>query len=441
MKHKIDGQGIITLPGSKSIAIRCLIIGTYLDTPLMLSNFPDCEDCLTLLNALKELGFAFSINHDDLIMIPPQKANLRPVIYIKDSAAALRFLLFRLAGWHGMNASLLLSPQLACRPLKPVIEIIKSMGGKIIAQDSCINIEGRNTLSFTNETKTLLEKYAAVSSQFLSGCSLTVPSVKDGLEIPFFPDQVSLSYLNLTIDLMESFGITIKKDDKRLQIPRQNYLNYSDRTKKAYRIEEDFSSACYFWAIGALSKKPVGIRTTAVVSKQPDFAFLKLLKEMGAVVRINKGNSDSQEMSEKRIITVQAGELQGIEADMRDMPDQVPTLALLALFAQSPTRIKNTGHLKYKETDRIAALIAELGKIGAEIGYEAGILTVKPLKNYPQPVILNTYNDHRLVMTFTILTLILKQLQIDSRTGVTKSFPGFFVRISEVFSSNKSLSR
>ena len=416
MKHTLDGQGVISLPGSKSIALRALICATFLDTPLTLENFPRCDDARTLLAALAELGFSTVLQDDSLHFQPPREVNLRPEIYIKDSAAALRFLLFRLAGWKGMDAGVRVSPQLARRPHEPLLEMIRSMGGSITREMDIFYVRGAENLHFTPETQELIARYAGQSSQYLSGILLSAPLLEDELRIEVPEEQVSSSYLNLTIDVLASFGLAVERSGRILTCSEKGYVN-----PESFRIEEDFSSACYFWALGALSSKPVGVRTEVVHSHQADFGFTDILQRMGATV-----------IRESNTITVRRNKLQGIDIEMDDMPDQVPTLVLLSLFTESPVRIRRIAHLQHKESDRITALVNELRKIGADIDYENDLLTINPLESAPETVTLHTYNDHRLVMTFIILSLIFGQVNIDNPDAVTKSFPGFFSKLQEV---------
>lgn len=428
MKYQIDGQGVVSLPGSKSIAIRVLIIATFLREPVRITNFPRCEDCLTLLEALKELGFVCSGNDDSLTIIPPEKINPNPEIYIKDSAAALRFILFRLAGEEGLKGTVSFSSQLAERPLEPLIELINSMGGDAELTGRRITLKGSGSLSFTGKTGSLIGKYSEMSSQFLSGIIMSAPLFKKGFTIDIPYDQVSASYLDLTLSVMKSFGIDIPKDNNRLHISSEKNVYRSIKPLREFRIEEDFSSACYFWSIGALSSKPVGVRTESLSSQQPDFLFPEMLRKMGAEVTTERDKDSSKGF----FITVRKDKLHGIRVNMKEMPDQVPTLAVLALFADSPTKITNISHLRYKESDRISSLITELRKIAADIRYEDGTLSIKPLKDLPSETTLNTKGDHRLVMAFTILTLAFKEIRLDLSEAVSKSFPGFFTKLREI---------
>ncbi|MBW6515759.1 MAG: 3-phosphoshikimate 1-carboxyvinyltransferase [Candidatus Cloacimonetes bacterium] len=416
MKYTFNGQGLITLPGSKSIAIRALIVATFLNKPLKIYNFPSCEDSITLLEALQILGFKSQVEKDFLNLSPPTTVTLNPDIYIKDSAAALRFLLLRLAGWQDMNARIKLSPQLNERPVEPFLDLIPALGGDAFKSGTMIYVKGKVFLSLTKEAEEILAQNASISSQFLSAILLSTPLFEKGIRIKQTKEQVSSSYISLTLKVLESFGIKIYREEGYVVINQQDYLN-----PETYTIEEDFSSACYFWALGALSSNPIGIVTEKTTSQQADFQFLELLRNMGAAVNITG-----------KTITVKSRALHGTEADMGDMPDQVPTLAVLALFADSKTKITNIHHLRYKESDRISALVTELLKIGIDIHFEGETLTINPLLSDPPPVTLNTYNDHRLVMSFTILTSIFQQIQIDSRESVRKSFPDFFDKLAMI---------
>jgi len=251
---------------------------------------------------------------------------------------------------------------------------------------------------------------ADISSQFISSLLLIAPSYKNDLELFLEGEVVSRSYIDMTIMIMRDFGVIVDFDGKRIFIKAGQ--KYNDLEE--YKIEPDYSSACYFWALGALSRSVVSTNTINTTSLQPDYKFLTILINIGTKIEIEKDK-----------ICVSHGKLKGISVDMRDMPDQVPTLAVLALFADSKTTITNIEHLKYKESNRIEALITELSRIGADINYKNGTLTTNPLNHIPEVITLNTYKDHRLVMAFHILKILFPQISINNTSSVDKSYPNF----------------
>jgi len=216
---------------------------------------------------------------------------------------------------------------------------------------------------------------------------------------------------------MRDFGAIVDFDGRRLFI--QAGQKYNDLAE--YKIEPDYSSACYFWALGALSRSVVSTNTIDKASLQPDYKFLTILEKIGAMIEIGEN-----------MISVSHKNLKGISIDMRDMPDQVPTLAVLSLFADSKTTITNIEHLKYKESNRVEALITELSNIGANVKYNNGILTINPLVTIPKAIILETYNDHRLVMAFHILKILFSHVSISNVSSVDKSYPKFLEDIKSL---------
>jgi 3-phosphoshikimate 1-carboxyvinyltransferase len=217
---------------------------------------------------------------------------------------------------------------------------------------------------------------------------------------------------------MKKFGIAYVRKDNSISLNNaaRTYINPEE-----YQIEPDYSAACYFWALGALSSESIGVKVSSDNSSQGDFNFLKILKEMGAEINYEEG-----------LISVKKSTLKGVRCSMKEMPDQVPTLAVLALFADTPTEIYDIDYLKYKESDRISSLCIELSKLGVQIYYSDGALTVHPLVSAPQKATLHTFQDHRLVMAFSVLTSMFPQITITDKQCVAKSFPDFFTELDKL---------
>lgn len=395
----------VKVPGSKSIAIRTLIIATFFDTPLIIKNLPGCNDVLTVVNFLQQLGFQFIRDAGQVTVIPPEKITESPIeAEIKDSAAALRFLAVRLAVWEGFEGIIRLSPQLLKRPQKPLIDLITAMGGDIRQEDNRLIICGRNGLKFDGVMTESLSP--EITSQLVSAVLLSSPVIETDTSLQEIR-TVSPSYVLLTLKTMELFGLRISKG--------RRYVN-----PKIFEIEPDFSSACYFWALGCILKRLAGVYCSIQESYQPDYMFPALLEQMGAKVIRADG-----------AIYVTAGELRGGSFDMGDMPDQVPTLAVLGLF--TGVSIYNIEQLRYKESDRIAALVVELRKTGAEIEYRNGVMTVKKLpEGRITSAVLDSRNDHRLVMAFSLLQAVNPEIEISGKAAVNKSFPGFFRQLKKI---------
>jgi len=406
-----DKEIILSISGSKSILNRILIMATYLKEPLTINNFSNCGDVVVMLNILHNLGFSSSIETNRCTIIPPKTLKDKVKLHIVDAGTVYRFLLARLAGWQGLESEVTISPQLSARPINPLIQLLKENGAEL-SFDEVIQISGKKINSISGEL------CGKISSQFISAIMLLAPVLKNGVELRFITKPVSYSYLELTKEVLLMFGIVVDLTENSLTIAGdQKIISPSTIT-----VEPDYSSACYFWALGALSKIPLGIKILVENSKQADFYFWKILHKMGAEV-IQTANQ----------ILIKKKNLSGIDIDMRNMPDQVPTLAVLALFAKGATTIRGIDHLKYKESNRIDALVKELSKLGVIIEYKDSILTINPITTkIPKGILLHCYDDHRLVMVFSLLTLIYPFIGIDDGAAVTKSFPDFFKHWEEL---------
>ena len=411
MRNYLDISGHITLEGSKSILNRVLIIASHLNIPIKIINPASCEDIATMTNNLCKMGLKIDKAKDNWIVTTPKKLNNNGEFFIHDSGTAYRFLTTRVAAIQRSKYIINISDQLKRRPIEPLTDILNQMGIITQVKDDSLLIKG------SLPKGGIFDIPADISSQFISSLLLIAPSYKNDLELFLEGDIVSRSYIDMTIKIMQDFGVIADFDGSRIFIHAgQEYNNLSE-----YLIEPDFSSACYFWALGALSRSVISTNTISKTSLQADYEFLSILETMGAKTLIGEDK-----------ISVSRGELIGITIDMINMPDQVPTLAVLALFADSKTTIINIEHLKYKESNRIDALVAELSKFGVKISYNDGMLTINPLSRIPGNEILNSYNDHRLVMAFHILKLIFPQLSVTNASSINKSYPNFLLDIKSI---------
>jgi 3-phosphoshikimate 1-carboxyvinyltransferase len=220
---------------------------------------------------------------------------------------------------------------------------------------------------------------------------------------------VSKPYIDLTLDIMTNFGVNVA---------REGYTDFFVPGKQRYQsgiyeIEPDCSQAGYFWAAAAISGATVKVIGISPASKQGDLKFVHVLKSMGCQISFDPDG-----------ISVTGGNLSGIEVDMGDMPDLVPTLAVVAAFSKGKTQIRNIAHLKAKESDRLAAVISELGKMGISAVSDGDNLMITGGKAHGS--VIETYNDHRMAMSFAISGLAIPGIKIINETCVEKSFPNFW---------------
>lgn len=393
----------LKLQGSKSILNRLFIIATMMETPLKFRNYSNCEDVRTMLKNLHKLGFELIEKSDYLELKKSLIKEGKIKFFIQDSATGLRFMLARLSVWEGLESEISVSNQLQNRPIKPFLKILRELG-LIVNNEFPLHLSG----SKINISEINLP--ADISSQFVSALMLIAPNTNKGLKINLHGKIVSRGYIVMTQKIMQNFGIEVNFKENVIEISgRQKYVQ-----KEIYEVEPDMSSASYFWAIGALSQNWISTKTNIKNSLQTDSKFLNIISEMGAEIKIRND-----------IVSVRKCKLKGIEIDMNNMPDQVPTLAVIAAFAESVTKIRNILHLQYKESDRLKNLISEMRKIGINLSYEKDELIIYPAEISTKNIILSAHNDHRLAMAFYILHLFYPQIEVDDLNCIKKSNPNF----------------
>jgi 3-phosphoshikimate 1-carboxyvinyltransferase len=407
----------IMAEGSKSLINRILMLVSFTKEPFTIRHFSSCSDVITMTDIFRKLEFEIdTANSNEIVIIPPNEIPSRFNLYVQDSATGLRFLIARLASIPYRSFRLSFSEQLQKRPLMPLLQVLYRMGAKFVLHQDSISIEGMQLKGGLHEIT------GSISSQFISALLLLAPTFKEDLELIISDDIVSENYFTMTIAVMQKFGLTVERLNNSLFISANQTLN----NRRTYLVEPDYSSLAYFWALGALSINPLSTEYYPQ-SLQSDYHFIDVLQKMGAVITYEPNKA-----------LVKFGNLTGIEQSMLTMPDQVPTLAVLALFANSPTKIHNIAHLRHKESNRLQALADELRKLGARILVSDDSLEIYPLQNPPQALCLKTYQDHRLIMAFSILKFVFSQIELDNISAVNKSNPLFFNELNKIIKSNKT---
>jgi 3-phosphoshikimate 1-carboxyvinyltransferase len=404
----------VTVPGSKSVINRLLILASMQCGAVTLCGGSRCADVQAMLSALRTLGLD-ALGAETVVVHSSGKLASGMVVFLQDAGTAGRFLLARVAAQPGCRCRFIFSVQLLRRPFLPLIAVLQKMGACIEPTDDGFEVTGAH-LSGGD-----VQLDATVSSQFVSALLMIAPLCQEPLQLHLQGTPVSRPYIDMTIALMRRCGIEI--------VSRK--LGYYVCSGQSYQllpmisVEPDYSSACYFWALGAIGHTAVSITHSATTaptcSLQPDARFTSILCKMGAQVEHDAEST-----------TVYPSQLRGVEVSMSDMPDQVPTLAVLALFAASPTRILDVHHLVHKESNRIEALITELGRLGAKIEYRDCVLQVWPFHQKAQCVQLKTYNDHRMAMALGLLLVRYPHLTLDAPECVSKSYPEYWQEMRRI---------
>jgi 3-phosphoshikimate 1-carboxyvinyltransferase len=404
-------RGQVRPPGSKSITNRALVCAALAQGESLLTGALDSEDTHVMIAGLKQLGIGVEVSDGGETLrvqgcggkIPAKEAN----IFVGNSGTTIRFLTalvtlgqgkYRLDGIKRMRE----------RPIVDLVDALNQLGAKVVCEGAqgcppvVVKANGLNGGS--------AEVRGDISSQFLSGLLMAAPCAKNPVTLNVVGTLVSIPYVAMTLQVMQSFGIETNpaSDYAKIEIPSVGNYTATD-----YIIEPDASAASYFWAAAAVTGGEVTVTGLSRESLQGDVAFVDSLAQMGCKVH-----------HENDSITVIGMPLQGIDVDMNGISDTVQTLAVVALFAEGTTRIRNVGHIRHKETDRIAAVATELRKLGADVVEHAEGLDVTP--GPLRAAAIDTYNDHRMAMSFAIAGLVQPGVVIRNPGSTAKTYPRFF---------------
>lgn len=416
----------VTVPGSKSITNRALLLAALSNGSCTLSNVLFSEDSRALLTALSNLGFSVTV--DEIAKtavvvgndgrIPCEEASL----HAQSAGTAARFLTAMLSFGDG-TYTLTASEQMKKRPMAPLFTALSENGVPIsfLEKEGClpVQIKGiQNSTDFAPDFTINIEK----SSQFLSALMLTGGMLKKGLSVSAIGTRSAVSYVIMTQKMMEAFGkapLSIDKKDTVLsyQIPKGSYRC------RDYRIEPDISGACYFYAAALLLGISVTVEGVFPDSIQGDAKFLSVLEQLGA-----KWTNTPKGIC---ITGPKDRHYPGIDLWMSDFSDQTMTIAVLALFADTPTTIRGISHIRGQESDRIAATIAQIRRLGgiAEELPDGSGFVITPTVLHGSDI--ETYNDHRMAMAFSLAGLRVDGVRILNPGCCKKTFENYFELFSQ----------
>lgn len=406
----------VQVPGSKSLTNRALIVAALAGGPSTLTGALDSDDTRVMVDSLRRLGF--DVEHDPAAAtlrieggrggIPAHEAQL----FVANSGTSLRFLTAFVAVGRG-TYHLDGTPRMRQRPAADLLAALNRLGAKAAsdAGNGCPPLTIRaNSLDGGN-----VSVRGDVSSQFLSGLLMALPYARTTTTIEVVGELVSKPYVDMTLAVMRAFGLN--PSNRRY---RQFNIEPGRYTGRTYAIEPDASAASYFFAAAAITGGSVTVNGLGTQSLQGDLGFVDVLEHMGC--RVERGPDAT---------TVHGGPLRGVDIDMNAISDTVMTLAAVALFAEGVTRIRHVGHIRHKETDRIAALAVELRKLGATVNEAADGLTIFPPARVA-PARISTYDDHRMAMAFALVGLRSPGLAILDPGCVAKTYPGFWTDLERL---------
>lgn len=410
----------VQVPGSKSITNRALLLAAISSERCTLHGVLFSDDSRALIDSLCKLGFQVEANEETKEVTIQgtggEIPNRRATIDVRSAGTAARFLTVMLAlvgGEYQLNAS----PQMCRRPMQPLLDLLSDAGVEFIYQGE----KGHFPFLMKSGKLSLREVTVdtGISSQFASALLMSGVLLEDGLTVTMAGDRTEGAYIKMTLAMMEQFGIEVNRKGNSCRVSHNACFGL-----KEYQVEPDVSGACYFYAMAPLLKADVLVKNVHMDSLQGDIKFLRVLEEMGCALT---DESAGVKLSGHELL-----EYPGMTLSMKDFSDQTMNMAVLAPFAQSPTLIRNIGHIRYQESDRINAILTELGRMGIrceEVPGEDGI------RIYPgriKEAEVETYEDHRMAMAFTLIGLKTGKITIKNPECCRKTFENFFELIDDL---------
>ncbi|WP_291995538.1 bifunctional 3-phosphoshikimate 1-carboxyvinyltransferase/cytidylate kinase [Candidatus Accumulibacter sp. ACC003] len=424
----VTAGGSVRLPGSKSISNRVLLLAALAEGETEVRQLLHSDDTARMLETLRTLGVRIATVAENTLRVsgvagvfPVRRADL----FLGNAGTALRPLTavlalaggdYRLAGVARMHE----------RPIADLVDGLRQLGAEI----SYLEEQGFPPLAIApprapaTPRSLALDQAAAevvtlrgdVSSQFLSGLLMALPLRAVATTVEVVGELISRPYVDLTLATMARFGVSVRRDgSQRFTVAADSAYH----SPGVVEVEGDASSASYFLALGAIGGGPVRVAGVGRDSLQGDVRFADALAAMGATITFG---ADCIEASAPA-----TGKLRGIELDCNHIPDSAMTLAIVALFAEGPSTLRNIASWRVKETDRIAAMATELRKLGATVDAGDDFIRVwPPLKGQGlRPAVIDTYDDHRMAMCFSLAALA-TPLRINNPQTVAKTFPDYF---------------
>lgn len=405
----------VEVPGSKSLTQRALIAAALAGGESLIRGALIAEDTRHLMEGLKLLGARLEGVDGGIRVVGTDGAIANPdrAIYLGNNGTALRFLTALVCLGRGTYV-LTGEPRLLERPVGPLVEALKGMGVNIACKNQCPPVTvSANGLRGGQITLTDIE-----SSQYVSALLLCAPYTAKGIELSLTGNIVSAPYIDLTVGVMKDFGAKIYRAGRDLfSVGTQSI--YEGR---AYDVEGDASSASYFFLAAALLKRPVRVYGIRRESAQGDIGLLDVLEKLGC--RIESGEAWVEVSAPNGLA---AGD---VMLDMGNMPDMVPTVGVLAAYRRGKTVMTNAAHLRIKESNRLAAMASELGRLGIAASERPDGLTIEG--GIPHAADIETYNDHRIAMSFAVAGLATPGIEIADKKCVDKSFPGFWRELDKL---------
>lgn len=414
LKQPVDWT--VEVPGSKSITNRALLMAALSGGTVKLKGVLFSDDSRYFLSSLQSLGYAVRIDEKRREVeveghggsIPEKESE----IYVGSAGTAARFLTAMLGVAEGTFV-IQASEQMKKRPMRPLFEALISLGAEIdwLEQEWHLPVRIVGAGLNQNDDLTVLKLDISESTQFLSAFLLISPMFSGGLRIEITSEKKDGSYIRITRRMMEEFGVSAEFNGSYYEVKEK-----SAYTKPEYQIEPDLSAACYFYGAAAVTGGSAKVKNVHSDSMQGDLRFLSVLEQMGCIL--------TEEADGISVTGPECGKLKGISVNMNDFSDQALTLAAIAPYAQDVVQISNVAHIRGQECDRIHAIVSNLERAGIQCEeYPDGVM-IHP--GNPKPCSIETFEDHRVAMAFSILGLRCGGIVIENPLCCRKTFEQYF---------------
>lgn len=414
--------GAVRPPGSKSLTNRAFVLGALAKGITRLDGILDSDDTRVMAAALAELGFAVDVDwqngtaaiHGGGGSIPAPHAEL----FLENSGTSIRFLTALCAVGRG-RYQLDGIERMRERPIGDLVDGLNQLGANVrcAAKDGFppIIVESGQRLRGTASVS------GATSSQFLSALLMVAPMCDGECTIRVVGNLVSQPYVSMTLRMMQDFGVVVTETSAHHFLVREQAYQ-----SRSWSVEPDASAASYFMAAAAITGGRIEIRGLNRGALQGDVKFAEALESMGCRIT----------WAEESITVAGPARLTGIDLDMNEISDTAQTLAVVAVFADSPTTIRNVSHIRHKETDRVSAVVDELRRLGVRATVRDDGLQIEP--GPVTPASIRTYNDHRMAMSFSLIGLRAGGIRIENPECTAKTYPAFFDDLQAVIDASES---
>ncbi len=416
-------RGSVALPGSKSISNRTLLLAALAHGETVIHDLLISDDVERMLDALKLLGVQWRQEGDRyrIAGIGGVFPNKNADLFLGNAGTAFRPLTAALALCNG-HYRLTGVARMHERPIGDLVDALRQIGADIRYGQN----EGFPPLEIFPAIKSandVVRVRGDVSSQFLTGLLLALPVTGRSMTIEVIGELISKPYVEITLNLMARYGIQVRRDGWRaFALPEGSQY----RSPGEIHVEGDASSASYFLAAGAIGGGPVRVNGVGRASMQGDVKFAQALEQLGARIAMSDNWIEA--------LAPVDGKLRPFDLDLNHIPDAAMTLAVVALFTGGPCRLRNIASWRVKETDRITAMATELRKLGAvvEEGADHLRVTPPPSSRLTPHASIDTYDDHRMAMCFSLVSLAGVPIRINEPNCVAKTFPDYFQRFAAI---------